>query len=63
MPLVRVTLDNACIGKKAVEDRPNALLWMNDSSAPVQNLDRLRSEGDLNLSPQRRAWAAENISG
>ena len=35
---------------------------MNDSSAPVQNLDRLRSEGDLNFSPQRRAWAAENIS-
>jgi 4-aminobutyrate aminotransferase len=24
--------------------------------------DALRSEGDLNLSPQRRAWAAENIA-
>ena len=35
---------------------------MNDSSAPVPHLDRLRSEGDLNLSPYRRAWETENIS-
>ena len=26
-----------------------------------QALDHLRSEGDLNLSPNRRAWAAENL--
>ena len=37
-------------------------MTMNDPTAPVRNLDRLRSEGDLNLSPHRRAWAAENIS-
>ena len=30
------------------------------SSGP--DLDQLRSEGDLNLSPRRRAWAVENIS-
>ncbi|PYK98014.1 MAG: aspartate aminotransferase family protein [Verrucomicrobia bacterium] len=35
---------------------------MNDSPKPVQNLDPFRSEGDVNLSPRRRAWAAENIS-
>lgn len=32
---------------------------------PITNnshLDALRSEGDLNLSPERRAWAAEHIS-
>jgi 4-aminobutyrate aminotransferase len=27
-----------------------------------QDIDRLRSEGDLNLSPHRRDWVAENIS-
>jgi len=27
-----------------------------------QDIDGLRSEGDLNLSPQRRAWTAENIA-
>ena len=30
--------------------------------AKPQDLDRFRSEGDLNLTPQRRAWAAENTS-
>ena len=35
---------------------------MNRPSKSAQNLDRLRSEGDLNLSPHRRAWAVENIS-
>src|ERR1051325_440766 len=37
---------------------------MNDPSASssAPELDRRRSEGDLNLSPHRRAWAAENIS-
>src|SRR5438105_13595113 len=35
---------------------------MNRSSKSARNLDRLRSEGDLNLSPHRRAWAGENIS-
>jgi len=35
---------------------------MNDPSPPDPNLDRLRSEGDLNLSPYRRAWTAENIA-
>jgi (R)-1-hydroxy-2-aminoethylphosphonate ammonia-lyase len=28
---------------------------------PVNELDAFRSEGDLNLSPRRRAWAAEHI--
>ena len=37
-------------------------MTMNDPLPPVRNLDRLRSEGDLNLSPHRRVWAAENIS-
>ena len=35
---------------------------MNDPSAPVPHLDHLRSEGDLNLSPHRRAWESESIS-
>jgi 4-aminobutyrate aminotransferase len=35
---------------------------MNDPSAPVPHLDRLRSEGDLNLSPHLRAWESESIS-
>ena len=35
---------------------------MNDPSPPDPNLDRLRFEGDLNLSPYRRAWTAENIA-
>jgi len=35
---------------------------MNRPSKSAQNLDRLRSEGDLNLSSHRRAWAGENIS-
>ena len=35
---------------------------MNDSPKPARDLDPFRSEGDLNLSPRRRAWAAENIS-
>ena len=35
---------------------------MNRPSKSARNLDRLRSEGDLNLSPHRRAWAVENIS-
>ncbi len=35
---------------------------MSDHSSNVQpNLDTFRSEGDLNLSPQRRAWADEHI--
>ncbi|MEO7676490.1 MAG: aspartate aminotransferase family protein [Verrucomicrobiota bacterium] len=28
-----------------------------------QALDHLRSEGDINISPNRRAWAANNING
>src|SRR6266496_3863650 len=35
---------------------------MRDSQESPQDHDRLRSEGDLNLSPQRFAWTAENIS-
>lgn len=31
------------------------------SSQSSDSLDHLRSEGDLNLSPNRQAWAAENI--
>ena len=36
---------------------------MSSQPEPISNqaLDHLRSEGDLNLSPNRRAWAAENI--
>ena len=32
-----------------------------NSTHDANELDALRSEGDLNLSPQRRAWAAEHI--
>ncbi|PYJ96465.1 MAG: aspartate aminotransferase family protein [Verrucomicrobia bacterium] len=35
---------------------------MNRSPKSAQDLDPFRSEGDLNLSPHRRAWAGENIS-
>src|SRR5256886_4249889 len=35
---------------------------MNRSPKSAQYLDPFRSEGDLNLSPHRRAWAGENIS-
>src|SRR5437879_8923831 len=35
---------------------------MNPPSKSARNLDPFRSEGDLNLSPHRRAWAGENIS-
>ena len=35
---------------------------MSDPSFQHDDLDRLRSEGDLNLSPQRQAWAANHLS-
>ncbi len=34
---------------------------MNSEPHSESSLDHLRSEGDINLSPHRRAWAAENI--
>ncbi len=34
---------------------------MNSDPHSDRSLDHLRSEGDINLSPNRRAWAAENI--
>ncbi len=34
---------------------------MNSETHSDRSLDHLRSEGDINLSPNRRAWAAENI--
>jgi len=33
----------------------------NSRSHDSGNLDRLRSEGDLNISPQRRKWAEKKI--
>ena len=35
---------------------------MNRRSGPGEDLDHLRSEGDLNLSPRRRAWTTESIA-
>src|SRR2546427_2909657 len=35
---------------------------MNNHFTGSQDIEGLRSEGDLNLSPQRRAWTAENIA-
>ena len=34
---------------------------MNSETHSDRSLDHLRSEGDINLSPNRRAWASENI--
>lgn len=34
---------------------------MSDFAKPIEALDHLRSEGDLNLSPHRRAWADGNL--
>src|SRR2546422_9488788 len=46
----------------AAHDASNpSSIEMNRSSKSAQNLDRFRSEGDLNISPHRRAWADENI--
>ena len=43
-------------------DAPNhSQFEMSHSSKSPQDLDPFRSEGDLNISPHRRAWADENI--
>ena len=35
---------------------------MSPFQKPEHPLDQLRSEGDVNVSPRRRAWAAQNVS-
>ncbi len=34
---------------------------MKKETAGIESIDHLRSEGDLNISPRRQAWASENI--
>src|SRR6266480_6888632 len=47
----------------AAHDAPNhSQFEMSHSQESDRNLNKFRSEGDLNLSPHRRAWADENIS-